>query len=114
MKVAGLKSFIDSKKQLLSILERDPIHEAQYEVTKYCKIPVGESKETKQYIALKPKQVMTVKWKYDNADLDETPTPLGVTFKFMSENATHEVFQTGEKLRKWLSTNAFEITKAND
>ena len=60
MKTAGLKQFINSKNQLLEALKRDPIHRATYEVTKYCKMPVGESKETKQYIPLKPKQTIVV------------------------------------------------------
>lgn len=111
MKLAGLKQFIESKAQLLDALQRDPIHRATYEVTKYCKIPVGESKETKQYIPLKPKQTIVVEWKYDNTDLEITPTPLSIDFTFMAENSAHDVFQTGEKLRKWLTTNAFEVTK---
>lgn len=114
MKVAGLKSFIDSKTQLLSILKRDPVHEAQYEVTKYCKIPVGESKDSKQYIPLKPKQKLTIKWKYDSLCLEDTPEPIVVDFQFMSEDSTHNIFQSGDKLRKWLNTNAFEITKSNE
>lgn len=112
MKLAGLKEFIDSKQQLLQALTRDPIHEAKYEVTKYCKMPVGESKETKQYIPLKPKQILTIKWKYNNDNLEETPTPLSVNFSFITEDvSTHDIFQSGEKMRKWLTTNAHEITR---
>lgn len=111
MKTAGLKQFIDSKTQLLEALQRDPIHRATYEVTKYCKVPVGESKESKQYIPLKPKQRIIIEWKYNNDDLESIPHPLSIEFEFMNENSIHQTFQSGEKLRKWIYTNAHEVTK---
>ena len=110
MKLAGLQSFIDSKNQLLDIIQRDPIHGVSYTVSKYCRVPVGETKNDKQYVQLKPKQTLTINWQYTN-DLSEPPTPVDITFNFMVENNTHRMFQTGAKLRKWLSTNTFETTK---
>lgn len=106
----SFKQYLDSKSKLYAALERDPIHEAQYEVYRYCRIVVGESKEEKQYINLKPKQVINVKWKYH--DLDGIPDPISIEIPHLVESTDfdhmHKTFQTGERLIKWLRNNARE------
>lgn len=96
--------YLESKKQLLQAVKETPVQHVSYVVRKYCKIPLGESKDTREYISLKPKQTVKVKWLYEDI---ENPTPMSVELEHLSEE--FDTFWTGEKLDKWLSTNAREI-----
>ena len=104
------KEYLDSKARLVEALKETPVQQVRYGVRKYCKIPLGESKQLREYVSLKPKQVMVVEWHY--VDIDN-PTP--VTIKFQDpegedlHNCLFETFWTGEKLKKWLARNAREI-----
>lgn len=100
----SFSDYIRSKQQLREALLQDPIHTVVYEVKKYCRIPLGETKDSKEYYNLKPKQYVSVKWKY--ADLDGIPEPLSVTIPLDEGDTNLPTFQTGERLMKWLSTNA--------
>lgn len=107
----SFKQYLDSKAKLYEALERDPVHQAIYEVHKYCRIVVGGLKEDKQYINLKPKQKILVKWRY--AKLDETPDPVSISLPHLCESdhdeSSFETFQSGERLMKWLRNNAREL-----
>ncbi len=105
MDMLTFAQYLDSKEQLREAINETPVQEVQYAVRKYCKIPLGESKEEREYVSLKPKQTMTVKWLYEDV---ENPTPIGIWFTEIQEGQEFETFWTGEKLVKWLSTNARE------
>jgi hypothetical protein len=102
------KEYYESKQQPLEALKRTPEQEVQYVVRKYCKIPLGESKEGKEYVSLKPKQTIVVRWLYEDI---EDPTPLQIRFQGAEEleNMTFETFWSSEKLDSWLSRNAREL-----
>ena len=102
--------YLESKEQLREAIKETPVQEVRYAVRKYCKIPLGESKETKEYISLKPKQDVIVKWLYENVE-DPTPIEIRVDGETVAEeyrDRAWETFWTGERLDKWLSTNARE------
>jgi len=108
MKKITFKEYLQSKEKLRQALTESPVHLATYSVNKYCKIPVGETKATKEYIALKPKHKVIVEWKYEDID---NPDVLSVRFENMKEDTTkelYEMFWTGQRLQKWLTTNTRE------
>lgn len=100
----SFSDYIRSKQQLREALQQDPIHTVTYEVRKYCRIPLGETKGSKEYYNLKPKQRISVKWKY--SDPDSIPEPMSVTIPLEEDTSNLSTFQSGERLLKWLSTNA--------
>ena len=98
------KDYLDSKERLLLAIQETPIASTQYVVKRYCKIRIGESRTARQEVALKPKQKITVEWRYDDID---NPEPVSVIL----ENVGPEekpVYWNGHKLKDWLSKNAFE------
>ena len=111
MNSLSFKDYLASKAQLHEALKLDPIHVATYEVYKYCRVAVGESKELKEYHNLKPKQRIIVEWKY--TDINDLPEPVSVTIPHLVESSGEQepfkTFQSGERLLKWLRTNTREI-----
>jgi len=102
------KEYVESKKRLREAVKSTPRREVQYTVRKYCKLIVGESKETKEQIILKPNQTITVEWLYDNFD---NPTPLNIMFEGVKTVDVDKTFQTlweGYRLERWLMRNACE------
>lgn len=106
----SFKEYLDSKEKLREAVAKVPQRTASYNVRKYCKLIVGESKDAKDQIALKPKQSIIVEWLY--TDLDD-PTIVSMTFEGVKEVDTAEEFITywsGAKLLKWLNRNTTEQT----
>ncbi len=112
MKTLSFKEYLNSKDQLYDAIKKDPIHEATYEVYKYCRIVVGDTKELREYHNLKPKQLVTIRWQYTN--IEELPDPIGIDLPHLSESTKPDVvfttYQTGERLMKWLNTNTKELS----
>jgi len=77
MEKLTFKQYLDSKDKLLEAIEESPIYTATYTVSKYCKLPVGETKDLKEHIHLKPKQRIIVEWNYEDPD-----APQALTIKF--------------------------------
>lgn len=102
------KQYLESKNQLFEAIQKTPIQTNEYKVTKYCKLPIGESKSEKEIVALKPKQSIIVEWKYDDID---NPTILGVKFSGVSaidESVEHKALWSGHRLQQWLFRNTIE------
>lgn len=105
MEKISFKQYIESKTQLLEAVRKTPSQTIEYSVRKYCKIPLGESKDSKEYIPLKPKQKIIIEWLYITVD---NPIPVSIQFTHLEEQ-NFETFWAGEKLQKWLSTNARQL-----
>lgn len=104
----SFKEYLASKEVLREAVSNTPRRTAEYTVKKYCKIAVGESKEEKEYVNLKPKQKIFVEWLYENTD---NPTILSIKFdgpKEVSAEDEHKIMWRGERLLKWLLRNARE------
>lgn len=102
------KEYLDSKEKLREAVRNTPQREARYTVRKYCKLVVGESKEDKEYINLKPKHNILVEWLYDDID---NPTIVSIKVegvKDVDPEDEHETFWTGERFQKWLLRNTRE------
>lgn len=98
------KDYLESKERLRKAIQETPIASAKYAVKKYCKIRVGESRDTRQEIALKPKQVIVVEWRYTDI---KNPEPVSVVLESIGSDEM-PVYWSGEKLKSWLSKNAIE------
>lgn len=102
------KQYLDSKKQLREAVENTPQRVARYSVRKYCKLVVGDCKESKQYVNLKPKQSVLIEWLYDDVD---DPTVVNIQFEnveSVDNSDEFETFWSGERLQKWLIRNTHE------
>lgn len=96
------KQYLESREQLLKAIENTPITILEYDIRKYCTIPIGESSDEKQLISLKPKNKIIVEWNYENID---NPQPVSIKFPGINEEIEDEQFSTfwtGQKLNKWL------------
>ena len=104
------KDYALSKDQLRSAITNVPQRVAEYEVKTYCKLPVGETKEEKEHVNLRPKHKIIVEWLYEDVD---NPTPLNLRFEGpaetdpLEERAPH---WHGDRLLKWLLRNTHENT----
>lgn len=102
------KEYLDSKERLREAVNRTPKRTAEYTVRKYCKLVVGESKEEKEYVNLKPKHKIFVEWLYENTD---NPTILAIKFdgvQDVSPEDEHKSLWQGERLLRWLLRNTRE------
>ena len=104
MKKISFKDYVNSKKKLLEAVKETPIASLTYAVKKYCKIRVGESRNDRKEIALKPRQKIIVEWRYD--DINE-PEPVSIVLDDISPEE-HDLYWNGSKLNEWLSKNAVE------
>ena len=111
MKKLTFKDYVESKHTLRQAIKESPVQTVAYSIKKYCRIPVGVSKEDKQYIMLKPKQKVLIEWKYDDTT---DPDVLSIQFENVDEveGETFDAFWTSRRLQKWLSVNAREENPA--
>ena len=102
------KEYLESKERLREAVNNTPKRTANYAITKYCKIAVGESKKDKEYISLKPKQRVQVDWLYESMD---TPSVISIRFfNVVGVAADHEfeILWGHDRLDKWLEKNTRE------
>lgn len=104
MRKLSFKQYLESKEKLRKAISETPVVSTTYTVRKYCKLRLGESKDHRKEVALKPRQRIIVEWQYD--DLND-PKPLSVVLDDVSP-VEHSVYWAGSKLRGWLSKNAIE------
>ncbi len=102
------KEYLESKEKLREAIAITPKQTVQYSVGKYCKLIVGESRDLKEQINLKPNQTIIVEWLYNDID---NPTPLSITFEGVcpiTDANEYNSYWQPQKLQKWLLKNAFE------
>ncbi len=98
------KEYVESKTKLLEAVSNTPKQTSTYTVKKYCKLVVGESKQEKEYVNLKPNHNVIVEWEYDDV---ECPTIVGIMFECddVDSTDTYNCYWGGERLQKWLDRN---------
>lgn len=102
------KEYLESKRRLLEAIKENPHQTVCYNVRRYCKVAVGESKENKHYINLKPHQTILVEWLFTAPD---TPTIVGLKFDKVPGVELAEEFSpfwSTERTHKWLQRNTRE------
>lgn len=104
------KQYIESKERLKEAALKAPKYTIDYSVRKYCKLVVGESKEDKIYVSLKPNQKISIEWLLEDID---NPQPIKIQFNDVREvdSATeYQTFWSSPKLSSWLYRNTKEET----
>lgn len=102
------KEYLKSKEKLRAAIKETPQQITEYAVSKYCKLIVGESKDEKEQINLKPNQTIIVEWLYNDID---NPTPIKITFEGVCSNidsSEYNSYWQPHKLQKWLRKNTTE------
>lgn len=110
MNKLSFKEYLETKKQLLQNIGECPVQSLTYNITRYCRLIVGE-RDDKKAVLLKPGQSIIVEWQYDSVE-DLTPQPLSIRFEDCKDFEPEDEFQTpwkATKLAKWLSKNSLEI-----
>ena len=109
MEKLTFKQYLSSKEQLREAIKNTPVRKAEYIMRKYCKLPVGESKADKQYIALKPKQKLVVEWNHREL---ENPDLMSICFEGLDDVDDTKEFQSfwsDDRFKKWLLRNTREL-----
>ena len=102
------KEYLESKERLREAIKVTPQQTTEYAVSKYCKLVVGESKNEKEQINLKPNQTIMVEWLYNDID---NPTPIKIVFEGICPNVDSNEYKTywqSQKLQSWLKKNTRE------
>lgn len=108
MKHLTFKEYLESKEQLREAVSKTPKQTSTYQVVKYCRLVIGESKENKTTVSLRPKNRIIVEWEYLDVD---NPIPLSIKFdgaRDVDPFDDHKTFWQGDKLQKWLWRNTKE------
>lgn len=103
------KQYLDSKSVLREAIKQTPVRKAEHVMRKYCKLPVGESRDDKEYIALKPKNKIIVEWLYSNPDKPELES---VSFEGVEDvdiDTKHASYWPEERFKNWLKRNTREV-----
>ncbi len=104
MDTLTFKNYLDSKAKLREAIMKTPIASSSYRVKRYCKIRIGETRNNREEVALKPKQTIIVEWRYDDID---NPEPNSIILESV-DSGSKPVYWSGQKLKSWLSKNAIE------
>lgn len=103
MKKLSFKEYYESKQKLLKASENLPQVTVEYTIKKYCKIPIRVEGEDKDYVALKPKDIVKILWEFPN------PKSTSPNAKNMLINEQqYSPSWSSDKLRRWVSSMAEE------
>jgi len=109
MEKLTFKQYLASKDQLREAIKQTPVRKAEYVMRKYCKLPVGESKEDKQYIALKPKHKLIVEWNHKELENPDLMSICGSIQEGVDKTEEFKSFWSDDRFKKWLLRNTREV-----
>jgi len=100
------KNYYDSKIRLLEAVDSSPKVKLTYRLTKYCKIPILKEVDSrdKEYIPLKPDDVVEILWEYDSPD-----NPTVRYIKITEGDKMYFPFWNSSKIFTWALNNTEEI-----
>ena len=99
------KQYLASKEALREAVKQTPKQSNTYKITRYCNFVIGETKDDRQSVNLKPNQSITVEWLYEDVD---NPTATNVMFDGVKDiDPVTELIPawTNQKIQKWLIRN---------
>lgn len=103
----SFKEYLKSKQTLLDAIESTPEEIVEYEVTKYCNLPVSDAGE-KQKIKLKPHNKLFINWMYKDK---ENPEVKEIQFEGTdADNNAQQPAWPEKRLLKWLLKNTTDKT----
>lgn len=95
------KEYYESKEKLLQASKNCPKIITEYIVKKYCRIPILDGKNNKDYISLKPKDVLNILWEFN-----DIKNPCVKNIKF--ENKNYLPYWNNAKIQMWIETTTLE------
>lgn len=99
------KEYLASKDALREAVKQTPKQTSSYKITRYCNFVIGETKEDRSSVNLKPNQTLMIDWLYEDID---NPTAVAVTFDGVKDiDPIDELIPawTDQKIKKWLIRN---------
>ena len=102
------KQYLESKKTLREAVEQTPKQTKTYTVNRYCNFVIGESKDDRQSVNLRPNSTITIDWLYEDID---NPTPFKVGFDGLRDSDPMDDLLpawSSQKIQKWLIRNTTE------
>jgi hypothetical protein len=109
MEKLTFKEYLASKDKLREAITQTPVRKAEYVMRKYCKLPVGESKDEKEFIALKPKHRLIVEWHYTDLNNPELVSICFEDVNGVSPDDKYASYWSDERFKKWLFRNTREL-----
>jgi predicted transcriptional regulator len=103
-KKLSFKEYYESKESLLLANANLPKVVNEYVVKKYCKLPVLDENNKKDYISLKPKDLVQVLWEFNDIKNPQAK-------KIMVESSTYSPCWSNDKLKKWIEQTTLEKSK---
>lgn len=64
----SFKEYYEHKAALREASKENPRETAEYVVLKYCKVPLLNEDGEREYVPLKPKDVIEILWEYETPD----------------------------------------------
>lgn len=108
MSKLSFKQYYEAKEQLRAAANSNQTVNSEYEMTKYCKFPVL-SEDDKEYIALKPKDKVSVVWEYIKEGEELIPTPRRIEISTEEEEGVRVSPAWGKsKLVSWIQKNTIK------
>lgn len=101
MKKLSFKEYYEAKEKLLQASKSLPRVISEYVVKKYCKLPIL-SENDKDYISLKPKDIVRILWEFH----DIKSLPLAKTIYI--NDVKHTPSWNNEKLKSWVDSMTIE------
>jgi len=111
MEKMSFKQYLASKEALREAVKKTPKQSNSYTVARYCNFVIGENKEERQSINLKPNQTITIDWLYEDVD---NPSAINVMFEGVKDIDPVEEMTpmwTDQKIQKWLIRNTEQLPK---
>lgn len=97
MKKITFKEYYESKEQLLKASNNLPKIINEYIIKKYCKIPVLTQENKKDYVPLKPKDVIKILWEFQDV---KNPQVKHITIN----ETTYLPCWNNEKIKNWIDS----------
>lgn len=101
MKHISFKQYYEETQKLREAAKGNRRSAVDYSVTKYCKIPIHVSEsDEKEYVSLKPKDIVRVLWEYEG----DTPKFSKLYLTVLGDSEKKPVWES-HKMLEWIQSN---------
>lgn len=105
IKKLTFKEYLESKEKLKKSVERIPEQTIIYTISKYIRLPVGESKDDKTLISLKPRDRIHIHLIHEQLN---SPIVKSIMFEGVTgidDTQKYNIYWSAQKLLYWLTRN---------
>lgn len=104
MKKLSFKEYYNSKEQLLRASNNLPRVISEHVVKKYCKVPLMDDANNKDYVALKPKDTIKILWEFHDI---KNPQVKSITIN----ETKYSPCWDNDKVKRWIDQTTLEKGK---